>query len=108
MIDLVFGLMFDTLWLSPYDRRRQEGAFVHFERCARRMAMELRSLNAAEMSENKTENIGRVAAELAGSVERLRSEGVVSPEIGILASEQVRKLIEALGTVFTDAETPSR
>ena len=39
LVDTVFRLMFEILWVAPYDRRRSNAALSEFERCGRETAV---------------------------------------------------------------------
>ena len=54
LVDTVFRLMFEILWVAPYDRRRSNAALSGFERCSRETAVllaatDLRSASPGEL-----------------------------------------------------------
>ena len=54
LVDTVFRLMFEILWVAPYDRRRSNAALSEFERRGRETAVllaatDLRSASPGEL-----------------------------------------------------------
>lgn len=82
LVDTVFRLMFEILWVAPYDRRRSNAALSGFERCSRedcraagrhRLALGLarRTADALAAVDRLAQTIGRLESEAlfpAGSV----------------------------------------
>ena len=55
LVDTVFRLMFEILWVAPYDRRRSNAALSEFERRGRETAVLLAATDLRSASPGESE-----------------------------------------------------
>ena len=75
LVAAVFRLMFETLWIPPYDRRKCNALVVDFELCARSAvirlaATDLAAASGVELDEMRAEALEAVHSMVAGLRER--------------------------------------
>ena len=91
LVAAVFRLMFETLWIPPYDRRRCNALVADFDLCARSAVTRLAAASGIELDEM------RYAVEcLLRSIERLDAARLLPPERCAEALESVRRIVAGL------------
>ena len=78
VVDEVFSLMFETLWVVPYDWRRGNPLLGDFEHCARRVVRLLEAVESTEISDAQVDEIRRQVGSLCASIRRIASAGIFS------------------------------
>ena len=99
VVDMVFGLMFETFWVPPYDRRRGNSLLVDFERQARRTLLLLCTTDTASASESQLRTLWVAADELVWGVERITQAGLFPSRECAEAQRLIRQIRDALSTV---------
>ena len=89
LVAAVFRLMFETLWIPPYDRRKCNALVVDFELCARSAVTRLAATDLAAASGVELECLLR-------SIERLDAARLLPPERCAEALEAVRSMVAGL------------
>mgnify|MGYP000095838862 FL=1 len=85
LVDTVFRLMFEILWVAPYDRRRSNAALSEFERRGRETAVLLAATDLRSASPGELQT-------LLQAVGRLESEALFSRWQCAEALAQVRRI----------------
>ena len=104
LVAAVFRLMFEILWVAPYDRRRSNAALSEFERRGRETAVllaatDLRSASPGDLAAASGIELDemRYAVEcLLRSIERLDAARLLPPERCAEALESVRRIVAGL------------
>lgn len=78
--DAIFEMMFETLWVAPYDRRRHDAAWYEFERCAQKAVALLSVSDLENLSAGRTAELRRTMGMFLRSVERI-GEAALFPAI---------------------------
>jgi len=92
LVAAVFRLMFETLWIPPYDRRKCNALVVDFELCARSAVIRL----AATASGVELDEMRYAVECLLRSIERLDAARLLPPERCAEALEAVRRMVAGL------------
>ena len=72
LVAAVFRLMFETLWIPPYDRRKCNALVADFELCARSAVIRLAATDLAAASGVELDEMRYAVECLLRSIERLR------------------------------------
>lgn len=91
LVDTVFRLMFEILWVAPYDRRRSNAALSGFERCSRETAVLLAATDLRSASPANCRRSCRPSTRLVQTIGRLESEALFSRWQCAEALAQVRR-----------------
>lgn len=83
LVETVFRIKFEVLWVAPCDRRYGMPVFVEFGRCAQEAARLLCSTDLATASSARAGDVIRSTERLCESVQRIAS-------VGIFDSDQTR------------------
>lgn len=78
LVDTVFRLMFEILWVAPYDRRRSNAALSGFERCSRETAVLLAATDLRSASPGELQTLLQAVGRLVQTIGRLESEALFS------------------------------
>ena len=73
LVAAVFRLMFETLWIPPYDRRKCNALVVDFELCARSAVIRLAATDLAAASGVELDEMRYAVECLLRSIERRAS-----------------------------------
>lgn len=76
LVDTVFRLMFEILWVAPYDRRRSNAALSEFERRGRETAVLLAATDLRSASPGELQTLLQAVGRLAQTIGRLESEAL--------------------------------
>ena len=96
LVAAVFRLMFETLWIPPYDRRKCNALVVDFELCARSAVIRLAATDLAAASGGELDEMRYAVECLLRSIERLDAARLLSPERCAEALEAVRRMVAGL------------
>lgn len=77
LVDIVFRLMFEILWIPPYDRRKNDPLVSEFEYNARSAANRLSATDLGAASGDGTDEVRYAVECLVVSIERLRASGLL-------------------------------
>lgn len=92
--DAIFELVFETLWVAPYDRRRLNAAWCEYDRCARR-AVTLLSVTDLDAPLGETAaNLSRTMEMFLLSVLRIDQDGLFPDQTSRKAVAQARAVCE--------------
>lgn len=78
LVDTLFRLIFDVLWVAPYDRRRGKEALSEFEDSARKAAGLLAATDLATAPAEELQALCEAVERLVSCIERLESERLFS------------------------------
>ena len=78
LVDTVFRLMFEILWVAPYDRRRSNAALSEFERRGRAVALRLAAAESRSGSPGEPATLLQAVGRLVQTIGRLESEALFS------------------------------
>ena len=78
LVDTVFRLMFEILWVAPYDRRRSNAALSEFERRGRETAVLLAATDLRSASPGELQTLLQAVGRLVQTIGRLESEALFS------------------------------
>jgi len=92
LVAAVFRLMFETLWIPPYDRRRCNALVADFDLCARSAVTRLAATDLAAASGIELDEMRYAVECLLRSIERLDAARLLPPE----ALESVRRIVAGL------------
>ena len=92
LVDTVFRLMFEILWVAPYDRRRSNAALSEFERCGRGTAVLLAATDLRSASPGELQTLLQAVGRLVQTIGRLESEALFSRWQCAEALAQVRRI----------------
>lgn len=95
-VDTVFRLLFETLWVAPYDRRRCNTVLSEFDRSARETAGLLAATDLAAASDDELLALMQSVERLMRCLERLEAEQIFSRWQCAEALAQMRRIGEAL------------
>lgn len=95
-VDLVFGLMFETFWVPPYDRRRRDPVLVDFSNNARHTSLLLSSVDLATASPVQLHEMQVAVTALMHCIGRLGESGLFPAGECDEALAQVRSILDAL------------
>ena len=70
LVDTVFRLMFEILWVAPYDRRRSNAALSGFERCSRETAVLLAATDLGSASPGELQTLLQAVDRLVQTIGR--------------------------------------
>lgn len=87
--------MFETLWLSPYDRRRRNTVYAEYEMYVRHAARVLTGIDLAAANEEQLQLILQAVHTLADSIRQLSGEGIFPPARCRAATEAVERIRQA-------------
>ena len=73
LVDTVFRLMFEILWVAPYDRRRSNAALSEFERRGRETAVLLAATDLRSASPGELQTLLQAVGRLVQTIGRLES-----------------------------------
>ena len=99
LVAAVFRLMFETLWIPPYDRRRCNALVADFDLCARSAVTRLAATDLAAASGIELDEMRYAVECLLRSIERLdaaRDIIVALLEIGLLPPERCAEALESV------------
>ena len=96
LVAAVFRLMFETLWIPPYDRRKCNALVVDFELCARSAVTRLAATDLAAASGIELVEMRYAVECLLRSIERLDAARLLPPERCAEALEAVRSMVAGL------------
>ena len=96
LVDTVFRLMFEILWVAPYDRRRSNAALSEFERRGRSAVTRLAATDLAAASGIELDEMRYAVECLLRSIERLDAARLLPPERCAEALESVRRIVAGL------------
>lgn len=91
-----FRLMFETLWIPPYDRRRCNALVADFDLCARSAVTRLAATDLAAASGIELDEMRYAVECLLRSIERLDAARLLPPERCAEALESVRRIVAGL------------
>ena len=80
LVAAVFRLMFETLWIPPYDRRRCNALVADFDLCARSAVTRLAATDLAAASGIELDEMRYAVECLLRSIERLDAARLLPPE----------------------------
>ena len=106
-VEMIFGLMFETFWMAPYDPRRSDPVMACFERRARCASVLLGKTDFASATEAQLYEARKAVAELEESVQRIGGSGLFPRADCAEALERVRRIRNVLAE-YCAAGTPSR
>ena len=86
-VETIFGLMFETFWMAPYDPRRSDPVMACFERRARYASTKLASATEAQLYE-----LRKAVADLEESVQWIGGSGLFPRADCTEALERVRRI----------------
>lgn len=92
LVDTVFRLMFEILWVAPYDRRRSNAALSEFERRGRETAVLLAATDLRSASPGELQTLLQAVGRLVQTIGRLESESLFSRWQCAEALAQVRRI----------------
>ena len=95
-VETVFGLMFETFWMAPYDPRRSDPVLAGFERRARVASVLLGKTDFASATETQRYEVRKAVAELEESVQQIAATGLFRNKDCAEALERVRGIRDAL------------
>ena len=96
LVDTVFRLMFEILWVAPYDRRRSNAALSEFERRGRETAVLLAATDLRSASPGELQTLLQAVGRLVQTIGRLESEALFSRWQCAEALAQVRRRCRGL------------
>lgn len=96
LVEAIFELMFETLWLAPYDRRRRNTAFGEYEISVRHTARMLSAADLAVAGAEQRRQMSQAVHTLAESIGRLSQAGVFPPDRCEAAMNAVEEIMEAV------------
>lgn len=96
LVAAVFRLMFETLWIPPYDRRKGNALVSDFELSARSAVTRLAATDLTVASAADLDEMRYVAECLVRSIERLDEEHLLPPERCAEALELARRIAAEL------------
>lgn len=80
LVDIVFRLMFEILWVPSYDRRKNDPLIREFEYNARTAANRLVATDLGTASRDVVDEVRYAVECLVVSIERLRAVGLLPAE----------------------------
>ena len=80
LVAAVFRLMFETLWIPPYDRRRCNALVADFDLCARSAVTRLAATDLAAASGIELDEMRYAVECLLRSIERLDAARLLPPD----------------------------
>lgn len=92
--DAIFELMFETLWVAPYDRRRHDVVWCEFDRCARRAVALLSVSDLDTLAGERAAELGRTMDMFLRSVERVARASLFPGTAGADAVMQARAVCD--------------
>lgn len=92
--DAIFELMFETLWVAPYDRRRRDVVWREFDRCARKAVAVLSVSDLDALPDGRAAELGRTMELFLRSVERVDEACLFPGMPARLAAAQARTICE--------------
>ena len=95
-VETIFGLMFETFWMAPYDPRRGDPVLACFERRARYASVLLGKTDFASATGAQLYEARKAVAELEESVQRIAETGLFRRADCAEALERVRRIREVL------------
>ena len=98
LVAAVFRLMFETLWIPPYDRRRCNALVADFDLCARSAVTRLAATDLAAASGIELDEMRYAVECLLRSIERLDAARLLPPERCAEALESVRRIVDGVPT----------
>ena len=96
LVAAVFRLMFETLWIPPYGRRRCNALVADFDLCARSAVTRLAATDLAAASGIELDEMRYAVECLLRSIERLDGARLLPPERCAEALESVRRIVAGL------------
>lgn len=93
LVEAVFELMFETLWLAPYDRRRRSTVYIEYEVCVRHAVRLLNVIDLSSAGREQREQVSHAARALADSIRRLCAEGIFPADRCEAASEVAEEIV---------------
>ena len=96
LVAAVFRLMFETLWIPPYDRRRCNALVADFDLCARSAVTRLAATDLAAASGIELDEMRYAVECRLRSIERLDAARLLPPERCAEALESVRRIVAGL------------
>ncbi len=96
LVESVFALLFETLWVPPYDRRRGNPLLMEFERCAREAARMLSVTPVAAAAPDEVAAVVRSVRRLGLSVRHVADAGLFDPDRiagALAAAEQIESAV---------------
>ena len=98
LVAAVFRLMFETLWIPPYDRRRCNALVADFDLCARSAVTRLAATDLAAASGIELDEMRYAVECLLRSIERLDAARLLPPERCAEALESVPGCVNGVPT----------
>lgn len=92
LVDTVFRLTFEILWVAPYDRRRGNAVLSEFESSARQTADLLTATDLAAASAEQLQTLMRSVERLMRNFERLEAEHIFTRWQCAEALAQMRRI----------------
>lgn len=96
LVDMLFELLFEKLWVAPFDRRREDPALHEFERVARRLVVSLGDTDLAVVSAARAGELLHMAQRLAVCVVRIEEAGLFPSPRCAEAAAVVRSLTDQI------------
>lgn len=105
LVEEAFRLMFETLWLPPYDRRRQHPAFVEYEVCIRHAVRLLSATDPAQTGTVARQRVSHAVQALVHAVGRVAATGIFHQNV----CEEARRIVHRIEQRLEEKaeETPS-
>lgn len=94
--DAIFELMFETLWVAPYDRRRHDAVWCEFDRCARRAVAQLSVSDLNALAGERAAELGRTMEMFLRSVERVEKTDLFPGLPGRKVALQARAICDVV------------
>lgn len=92
--DAIFELVFETLWVAPYDRRRLNAVWCEFDRCARRAVTLLCVTDLDAPLGGSAEDLSRTMEMFHLGVQRVHEAGLFPDQSSRKAMAQARAICE--------------
>lgn len=96
LVEAVFELMFETLWLAPYDRRRRNTVYIEYEVCVRHAVRLLNVIDLSSAGREQREQVSHAARALADSIRRLCAEGIFPTDRCVAAMRTVERILQVV------------
>lgn len=93
LVETIFELMFETLWLAPYDRRRRNAAYIEYETSVRHAARILSRVDLKAADAEQRQQMSQGVHALADSIRRLSLEDVFAPGRCAAALKMLERVI---------------
>ena len=90
-VETIFGLMFETFWMAPYDPRRSDPVMACFERRARYASALLGKTKLASATEVQLYELRKAVADLEESVQWIGGSGLFPRADCTEALDRVRR-----------------